>query len=92
MANTQDKIDRHPERRYQAKLKEYKEIRLAEMKADGTNKILKLSKRLDMIQKEFDKSPDNPKNQVSASYNASKEDMEEIRQNERAKIESRLGQ
>lgn len=87
-----EKIDRHPERRYAAKLNEFKEKRLAQMKADGTVKVLSYNQRMDRIQREFDKSPDNPLNQLSVSYNASKEDVEGVRQKKRQEIESRLGQ
>lgn len=85
------KVDRHPERRYPAALAKYEERRLAEMKADGSGTGLRLDQRKTRIRKEFDKSPENPFNQVTAAYNASKGDLAEIKAQEKAKIESRLG-
>ncbi|EMR61646.1 putative duf1014 domain protein [Eutypa lata UCREL1] len=85
-----DKIDRHPERRFKAAYAAFEERRLAEMDADGTAKGLRLNQRKERISKEFEKSPDNPFNQVAANYNASKDELAELRQNERTKIEGRL--
>ena len=86
-----EKIDRHPERRFKAAYTEFEERRLAEMEADGSGKGLRLNQRKERIRKEFEKSPENPYNQASASYNATRDEVEEIRQKERTKIESRLG-
>ncbi|RYP32365.1 hypothetical protein DL767_005230 [Monosporascus sp. MG133] len=85
-----NKIDRHPERRFKAAYAAFEERRLAEMDADGSAKGLRLNQRKERIQKEFEKSPENPFNQVNASYNASRGELEELREKERAKIESRL--
>lgn len=60
------------------------------MEADGSGKGLRLNQRKDQLRKEFEKSPDNPFNQVAASYNATREELAEVRQKERAKIEGRL--
>ena len=86
-----EKIDRHPERRFKAAYAAFEERRLAEMEADGSGKGLRLNQRKEQLRKEFEKSPDNPFNQASANYNASREELDEIRQKERSKIESRLG-
>jgi hypothetical protein len=77
-----DKIDRHPERRFKAAYAAYEERRLDEMKDE---------KGLRRQQKEFEKHPDNPFNQANASYNSTKEDLQELRASEKAKIENRLG-
>lgn len=61
------------------------------MKADGSGTGLRLDQRKTRIKKEFDKSPDNPFNQVTAAYNASRGDLAQIRAQEKAKVESRLG-
>jgi hypothetical protein len=61
------------------------------MKADGSGTGLRLDQRKTRIKKEFDKSPDNPFNQVTAAYNASRDDIAQIRAQEKAKVESRLG-
>ncbi|KAG9573929.1 DUF1014-domain-containing protein, partial [Aureobasidium melanogenum] len=83
-----DKIDRHPERRFKAAYTQYEERRLEEMKDE---KGLRRQQKIEQIRKEFEKHPDNPFNQANASYNSTREDLETIRQNEKAKIEKRLG-
>lgn len=85
------KVDRHPERRYPAAYAKYEERRLEEMKKDGSGVGLRLDQRKTRIRKEFEKHPDNPFNQVTASYNATREDVATIRAQEKAKIEQRLG-
>ncbi|CAI6322502.1 unnamed protein product [Periconia digitata] len=82
-----DKIDRHPERRVKAAYAAFEERRLEEMKDD---KGLRRQQKIDQIRKEFDKHPDNPLNQVSASYNMSKEEIAAIKESEREKKEKRL--
>jgi hypothetical protein len=86
-----EKVDRHPERRFPAALAKYEERRLEEMKKDGSGVGLRLDQRKTRIRKEFEKHPDNPFNQVTASYNATRDDMATIRAQEKAKIEQRLG-
>lgn len=87
-SGTQDKVDRHPERRFKAAYTQYEERRLEEMKDE---KGLRRQQKIEQIRKEFEKHPDNPFNQVNASYNSSKQDLEQIRQSEKTKIETRLG-
>jgi hypothetical protein len=89
--NDDSKVDRHPERRFPAAFAKYEARRLDEMKKDGSGVGLRLDQRKQRIRKEFDKSPENPFNQVTASYNVSKEEMAEIKAKEMAKIEQRLG-
>ena len=84
-------MDKHPERRFAAAFSKYEERRLEEMKQDGSGVGLRLDQRKQRIRKEFDKSPDNPFNQVSAAYNATGEDLSAIRAQEKEKIEQRLG-
>jgi hypothetical protein len=83
-----DKIDRHPERRFKAAYTAFEERRLDEMKDE---KGLRRQQKIDQIRKEFEKHPDNPFNQVQGSYNMSKEEMAELRESERQKLENRLG-
>ncbi|KYK59291.1 DUF1014 domain protein [Drechmeria coniospora] len=90
-ATDDGKIDKHPERRFPAAFAKYEERRLQEMKADGSGVGLRLDQRKQRIRKEFDKHPDNPFNQVTAAYNATRDEMSELRSQEKAKIESRLG-
>lgn len=87
-ADSKDKLDRHPERRFKAAYTQYEERRLEEMKDE---KGLRRNQKIEQIRKEFEKHPDNPFNQVSAAYNASKDDMREIQEQEKAKKEKRLG-
>ncbi|KAI5463335.1 hypothetical protein BGZ63DRAFT_381167 [Mariannaea sp. PMI_226] len=85
------KIDRHPERRFPAALAKYEERRLQEMKADGSGIGLRMEQRKQRIRKEFEKHPDNPFNQLTAQYNATREDIQVIKDQDKAKIEKRLG-
>jgi hypothetical protein len=84
------KIDKHPERRFAAAFAKYEERRLQEMKQDGSGTGLRLDQRKQRIRKEFDKSPENPFNQVTAAYNASRADLTDIKVQEKDKIEKRL--
>ncbi|KAG9236816.1 putative coiled-coil domain-containing protein like protein [Amylocarpus encephaloides] len=85
------KIDKHPERRFKAAYAAYEERRLQEMESDGSGQGLRQNQKKEKIRKEFEKHPDNPFNQVSANYDASKEELKEIKEGEKAKIEARLG-
>ncbi|KAH8820104.1 putative coiled-coil domain-containing protein like protein [Xylogone sp. PMI_703] len=85
------KIDRHPERRFKAAYAAFEERRLKEMESDGSGDGLRLNQKKERIKKEFEKSEENPFNQVSARFDASKEEVREIREKEKAKIEARLG-
>lgn len=87
-AGTSDKIDRHPERRFKAAYTQYEERRLEEMKDE---KGLRRQQKIEQIRKEFEKHPDNPFNQVNATYNSTREDLQTIRESEKSKIEKRLG-
>lgn len=84
-----DKIDRHPERRFKAAYAAYEERRLEEMKDE---KGLRRQQRIDQIRKEFEKHPDNPFNQVSASYNTTREELQQIKAAEKTKTEARLAE
>jgi len=87
-AEQKDKLDRHPERRFKAAYAQFEERRLEEMKDE---KGLRRNQKIDQIRKEFEKHPENPFNQVSAAYNASKDDMKSIQEAEKEKKEKRLG-
>jgi hypothetical protein len=86
-SSANDKLDRHPERRFKAAYTAFEERRLEEMKDE---KGLRRQQKIDQIRKEFEKHPDNPFNQVSASYNMSKEEMSELKEGERARKEGLL--
>lgn len=85
------KIDRHPERRFKAAYTQFEERRLKEMETDGSGAGLRLNQKKERIKKEFEKSPENPFNQVTVAYDASKEELAQIREQEKNKIEARLG-
>ncbi|KAH7385012.1 putative coiled-coil domain-containing protein like protein [Cadophora sp. MPI-SDFR-AT-0126] len=85
------KIDKHPERRFKAAFAAFEERRLKEMESDGSGQGLRQNQKKERIRKEFEKSEENPFNQVSARYDASKEEIKELREQEKAKIEVRLG-
>ena len=90
-ARDDSKVEKHPERRFAAAYSQYEERRLQEMKADGSGTGLRLEQRKQRIRKEFDKSPENPFNQATVSYNATRDDLADLRTKEKAKIEQRLG-
>ncbi|OCK76297.1 DUF1014-domain-containing protein [Lepidopterella palustris CBS 459.81] len=86
-SNANDKIDRHPERRFKAAYTQYEERRLEEMKDE---KGLRRNQKVEQIRKEFEKHPDNPFNQVTGQYNSTREELAEIQQQEKSKKERRL--
>jgi hypothetical protein len=86
------KIDKHPERRFKAAFAAYEERRLNEMDKDGSGQGLRQNQKREKIKKEFEKSEENPFNQVSARYDATKEELNELREAEKSKIEARLGE
>ncbi|KAL3421132.1 hypothetical protein PVAG01_07577 [Phlyctema vagabunda] len=86
------KIDKHPERRFKAAYAAFEERRLKEMEDDGSGQGLRQNQKKDKIRKEFERSEENPFNQVSARYDASKDEVRELKEAEKAKIEARLGQ
>jgi hypothetical protein len=85
------KIDKHPERRFKAAYAAFEERRLKEMDEDGSGQGLRQNQKKEKIRKEFEKSEDNPFNQVSARYDTTKEELKEIKEREKSKIEARLG-
>lgn len=83
-----DKADRHPERRFKAALRGYEERRLPEIKDERPG--LRLNQYKDLIYKEFEKSSENPFNQVSISYNASQTEVRETLNKAKKSREDRL--
>ena len=81
-------VDRHPERRFKAAYAAYEARRLPELEEEM--KGLRRNQRIEVVKKEFEKSEENPFNQVSARFDASKEDVKAIREGEREKVEKRL--
>ncbi|KAF2099248.1 DUF1014-domain-containing protein [Rhizodiscina lignyota] len=87
-SNNNSQIDRHPERRFKAAYAVFEERRLEEMKDE---KGLRRQQKIELIRKEFEKHPDNPFNQISAQFNSTREELAELQDAEKRKIESRLG-
>ena len=56
-------IDRHPERRMKAAWAAYEQKHLQRIKQE--NPSLRLSQLKEMLRKEFNKSPENPMNQIN---------------------------
>ncbi|EFW99028.1 duf1014 domain containing protein [Grosmannia clavigera kw1407] len=84
-------IDRHPERRFKAAYAAFEERRLEEMDNDGSGKGLRLNQRKERLRKEFEKSPENPFNQVTGRFDSTREELAQIHAQEKGKIERRLG-
>lgn len=84
------KIDRHPERRYKAAYAAFEERRLGEMEADGSGAGLRMNQKKERIKKEFERSPENPFNQLTARYDTTKEELAQLKEQEKSKIETRL--
>jgi len=87
--NPSEKVDRHPERRYKAAYAAYEARRLPELEEE--QKGLRRQQRIDVIRKEFEKSPDNPFNQANARFDSTRDEIREIKDKEREKVEARLG-
>ncbi|KAI9780970.1 MAG: hypothetical protein M1839_006409 [Geoglossum umbratile] len=84
------KVERHPERRFKAALAAYEARRMPEIEAE--NPGLRLQQRKEVVRKEFEKSKENPFNQVTARFDASKEEVEDVRRREREVVEGRLAE
>ncbi|KAK9477147.1 hypothetical protein V1514DRAFT_334665 [Lipomyces japonicus] len=81
-------IERHPERRYKAAYAAYEERRLPQVKEEY--KGLRLNQMKELIHKEFEKSEENPFNQVSIDYNASQSEIAKVKENVKRATENRL--
>ncbi|KAI9847438.1 MAG: hypothetical protein M1830_007360, partial [Pleopsidium flavum] len=84
--NPSEKLDRHPERRFKAAYAAYEARRLPELEEE--QKGLRRQQRIDIVRKEFERSAENPFNQVSARFDTSREEMAEIKKSEREKVEA----
>lgn len=63
----EDKTDRHPEKRMKAAFNAFEEANMERLKQENPN--LRLSQLKQLLKKEWMKSPENPMNQRTASYN-----------------------
>lgn len=86
-ANKSD-IERHPERRYKAAHVAYEEQRLPEIRKEQPG--LRLQQYKELIHKEFEKSDQNPFNQIKVNYNANKEEVRHVRDQAKRDVEKRL--
>lgn len=82
------KVERHPERRFKAAYAAFEARRLPEIEQE--NPGLRRQQRIELCRKEFDKSEENPFNQVHVKVNATKEEIGQVREQERSKTEARL--
>ncbi|MCJ1310608.1 hypothetical protein MMC25_004273 [Agyrium rufum] len=82
-------VDRHPERRFKAAYAVYEARRMPELEVES--KGLRRQQRIEVIRKEFEKSEENPFNQVTVDYDASRDEVKEAREKEAGKVEKRLG-
>lgn len=69
-------LDRHPERRVKAAFRAYEEEMMPQLKAE--NPSLKHSQLLEILAKNWKKSPKNPFNQAFVAYDTSKENVKRI--------------
>lgn len=54
------------------------------------NPGLRRNQRIDVCRKEFEKSEENPFNQVHVAFDASRDEIAQAKESERTKVESRL--
>jgi hypothetical protein len=71
-------LERHPERRVRSAYKEFEEQEMEILKNQGTK--LRQSQIKQLIQKKWKKSPLNPMNQASVAYNATKEEVQQAKE------------
>ncbi|KAK4693919.1 hypothetical protein P7C71_g3570, partial [Lecanoromycetidae sp. Uapishka_2] len=86
--NPSEKVDRHPERRFKAAYAAYEARRLPELEEE--HKGLRKQQRIDAIRKEFERSPENPFNQANARFDSTRDEIKELKEQERQKTEARL--
>lgn len=82
-------MERHPERRFKAAYAAYEARRMPEIEEE--NPGLRRQQRMDLCRKEFEKSEENPFNQVFVKVNATRDEIAQVRDQERNKTEARLG-
>ena len=70
-------VERHPERRAKAAYAAFEERQMAKLKKDYPG--LRLSQLKQMLHKMWQKSPDNPFNQLHVEYNAKAEDARTLK-------------
>lgn len=89
--SSETKLERHPERRFKAAYAQFEERRLPEIEKEHPG--LRKQQRIDRCRKEFEKSPENPFNQVgNVRYDATKVDLAAEKDRIRSGVETRLGE
>ncbi|POS81254.1 hypothetical protein DHEL01_v200354 [Diaporthe helianthi] len=88
------KIDRHPERRVNKVFTAWKKQQMEQLTEEGYFKIKghSRSKKEEQLWEEFQDSPENPMNQVHGRFDTTREEMAEIRAQEKANIENLLAE
>lgn len=81
-------LEKHPERRFKAAFEAYKERELPKLREERPG--LRLQQYNELMYKNFQKSPDNPFNQLHVSYDASKEEKLAILKQKREAAANRL--
>ncbi|OBZ75544.1 hypothetical protein A0H81_04861 [Grifola frondosa] len=81
-------IERHPERRFKAAFEAYKEREMPNVRADRPG--LRQQQYQEILFKQFQKSPENPFNQVTVAYDASKDEKVDALSKKHAAITERL--
>ncbi|KAI0933445.1 hypothetical protein AcW1_005270 [Taiwanofungus camphoratus] len=81
-------LERHPERRFKAALEAYKEREMPNVRAEHPG--LRLQQYQEILFKQFQKSPENPFNQVTVAYDAKKDEKVGALKKKNAAIEERL--
>lgn len=85
------KLERHPERRFKAAYAKFELARLPEIEQEYPG--LRKQQRIEICRKEFERSPENPFNQVgNIRYDATKEDLAAEKERIRQGVETRLGE
>ena len=91
-----NKIERHPERRVKAAYSAFEKRRLAEMENENTGdkkgggNLLRRTQRIELIRREFEKSAENPWNQVHVSVGMAAEGRREVLRGVRKEEEALL--
>ncbi|CCM04526.1 uncharacterized protein FIBRA_06707 [Fibroporia radiculosa] len=81
-------LERHPERRFKAAFEAYKERELPNLRAKHPG--LRLQQYQELLFKQFQKSPENPFNQVTVSHDATKDEKVAALKKKNAAVEERL--
>ncbi|KIK82342.1 hypothetical protein PAXRUDRAFT_832253 [Paxillus rubicundulus Ve08.2h10] len=81
-------IERHPERRFKAAFEAYKDRELPNLKVEHPG--LRLQQYQDLLYKQFQKSPDNPFNQATVDYDATKDERTQALKEKQETVQKRL--